>query len=82
MRPHVALSMTCFFHFPESSKERMFFFEKKKQKTFDRCRELNLSIDLKKQKFFASFFQKSCLLFLNRFTFRLIPCATMQPPSS
>jgi hypothetical protein len=38
--------------------ERVFFFEKKKQKTFIRCRGLPISARLKKQKFFGSFFQK------------------------
>jgi peptidylprolyl isomerase len=45
---------------------KVFFFEKKKQKTFDRCRGPIPSAHLKTQKFFGSFFQKrtflACLL--------------------
>jgi len=48
-----------------------FFFEKKKQKTFIRCRGLTIKARLKKQKFFGSrragfrlFFKKNTLPFL------------------
>jgi hypothetical protein len=37
---------------------RMFFFEKKNQKTFSRCGRCRLGPRLRRQKFFASFFQK------------------------
>jgi len=40
----------------------MFFFEKKNQKTFDRCRAAFPSARPNNQKFFASFFQKRRLL--------------------
>jgi hypothetical protein len=39
-----------------------FFFEKKKQKTFVRCRGPVTSARLKKKKFFGSFFQKRTFL--------------------
>ncbi len=39
-------------------KDRMFFFEKKNQKTFNPCRTLPASPRQHSQKFFASFFQK------------------------
>jgi hypothetical protein len=41
---------------------KVFFFEKKKQKTFGRCRGRVISARAKKQKFFGSFFQKRTFL--------------------
>jgi hypothetical protein len=57
------------------AKERPSFLEKKKQKTFARCRGLTISTRFKKQKFFGSFFQKRTF-FLPQFS---PACAKKRP---
>ena len=46
-----------------SRASKAFFFEKKKQKTFNRCRGLSCESATAVQKFFASFFKKEGLAF-------------------